>query len=224
MHWVAEKLILFCILLDLFNIFFFLSNTYQRRGITGSYAAHTDYTAIATYYSKRASCFKVLKWHFGNSPCSSVHKTVKRLIVSHSLLWSHLVLLTVGVYSSNHRVLYTIGISMTRRFQKVWARPSVRPSACLSVCPLVALTKKAYSSIIDSTKIIRISGERIYHPLQENEEIFSKKYFSKILVWIFEKWLIIHQNACSSFIINSRIIIRIRWKGLTFSTRKWSDI
>ena len=39
-------------------------------------------------------------------------------IMSLSLLWRHIVLLTVGVYSSNHRVLYTIVISMTRRFQK----------------------------------------------------------------------------------------------------------
>ena len=49
------------------------------------------------------------------------------LIMSHSLLWRHIVLLMVGVYSSNHRVLYTIGISMTRRFQK-----SVDPSVCQS--------------------------------------------------------------------------------------------
>ena len=47
------------------------------------------------------------------------------LIMSHSLLWRHIVLLTVGVYSSNHRVLYTIWISMTRRFQK-----TVGPSVC----------------------------------------------------------------------------------------------
>ena len=50
-------------------------------------------------------------------------------IMSHSLLWRPIVLLTVGVYSSNHRVLYIIGISMTRRFQK-----SVSPSHCLFVC------------------------------------------------------------------------------------------
>ena len=49
--------------------------------------------------------------------------------MSHSLLWRHIVLPTFGVYSSNHRVLYTIGISMTRRFQK-----SVGPSVRLSVC------------------------------------------------------------------------------------------
>ena len=55
------------------------------------------------------------------------------LIMSHSLLRRHIVLLTVGVYSSNHRVLYTIGISMTRRFQKS-VGPSVRPSVRLSVC------------------------------------------------------------------------------------------
>ena len=48
--------------------------------------------------------------------------------MSHSLLWRYIVLLTVGVYSRNHRVLYTIGISMTRTFQK-----SVGPSVRLSV-------------------------------------------------------------------------------------------
>ena len=41
--------------------------------------------------------------------------------------------------------------------------------------------KKAYSSfIIDSRKIIRISGEMACHPLQGNEAIFSKNYCSKI--------------------------------------------
>ena len=48
------------------------------------------------------------------------------IIISHSLLWRHIVLLTIGVYSSNHRLLYTIRISVTRRFQK-------------SVCPFVRL-------------------------------------------------------------------------------------
>ena len=95
---------------------------------------------------------------------------LSRFIMSHSLLWGQIVLLTVGVYSSNHRVLlcltvycgdivlltvgvyssnhrelYTIGISMTRRFQK-----SIGPS----VCQFVTLTNKAYPSvIIDSRKI-----------------------------------------------------------------------
>ena len=47
--------------------------------------------------------------------------------MSHSLLWRYIVLLTVGVYSSNHRVLYIIGISLTRNFKKVRSvRPSVR--------------------------------------------------------------------------------------------------
>ena len=59
---------------------------------------------------------------------------------------------------------------MARRFQQ-----SVGPS----VCPLVTLTKKAYSSIIDRGKIIRISGERAYHPLQESEAIFKKKILFK---------------------------------------------
>ena len=91
--------------------------------------------------------------------------------MSHSLLWRHIVLLMVGVYSSNHGVLYTIGISMTRRFQK-----SVDPYICLSV---YNANKKAYSSIIDSRTIIRIYGERGWHPLQENETIFSEKIFFK---------------------------------------------
>ena len=79
-------------------------------------------------------------------------------------------MLTVGVYSSNHRVLYIIGISMTRRFQK-----GVGPSVCLSVCNA---NKKVYSSfIIDSKKIVCISSERAYNPLQENEAIFKKIFF-----------------------------------------------
>ena len=73
----------------------------------------------------------------------------------------------------------TIAISMTRRFKKS-VGPSVRPSVRLSVCPFITLTKKAYSSfIIDSRKIIRISGERVWHPLHENEAIFLKKIFFK---------------------------------------------
>ena len=64
------------------------------------------------------------------------------------------------------------------RFQK-----SVGPFVCLSICPVITLSKKAYSSfIIDSRKIIRISCERAYHPLQENEEIFSKKIFKNYRV------------------------------------------
>ena len=62
----------------------------------------------------------------------SYRKGVVGLIMSHSLLWRHVVLLTVGVYSSNHRVFYTIGISMTRKFKKS-VGPFVRPSVCLSV-------------------------------------------------------------------------------------------
>ena len=57
--------------------------------------------------------------------------------MSHSVLWRRIVLLTVGAYSSNYGVLYGIGISMTRRFQKS-AGPSIHPS----VRPFVTLTKK----------------------------------------------------------------------------------
>ena len=56
--------------------------------------------------------------------------------MSHSLLLRYIVLLTVDVYSSNHGVLYTIGISVTI-FQK-----SVGPSVRLSVCPSVCNANK----------------------------------------------------------------------------------
>ena len=54
-------------------------------------------------------------------------------------------------------------------------------SVRLSVRPSVCNANKKVSFIIDSRKINRISDERAYHPLQENEEIFSKKNFSNIL-------------------------------------------
>ena len=111
-----------------------------------------------------------ISWH--NLVCYVFTLIYCTVIMSHSLLWRHIVLLTVGVYSSNHKVLYTIGISMTRRFQK-----SVGPS----VCPFVTLLKKAYSSvIIDSRKIIRISGERVWHPLQEMRRYLLKNIFQKL--------------------------------------------
>ena len=98
------------------------------------------------------------------------------LVMSHNLLSRHIVLMTVGVYSS-------------KRFKK-----SVDPS----VCSFVTLTRKAYSSfIIDSRKIICLSGERAYHPPQENEAIFSKKYFSKMLV-NFRKILHLHKMPTPS--------------------------
>ena len=93
--------------------------------------------------------------------------------MSHSLLWKHIVLLTVGVYSSNHKVLNTIGISVTKRFQK---------SAGSSVCNA---NKKAYFSIIDSRKIFHISGEKAYHP-KKIKRYFQKIYFLEISEQIFE--------------------------------------
>ena len=92
--------------------------------------------------------------------CTLVHtfQYLHLIVMSLSLLWRHIVLLTVGVYSSNHGVLYTIEISMTRRFQK-----SVGPSVYLSMCNP---NKKTCSSfIINSRIIMRISGERALHPL-----------------------------------------------------------
>ena len=60
---------------------------------------------------------------------------------------------------------------------------------CRCVRPFVTLAKKPIYSHI----MIRISGERAWHPLQENEAIFLKNYLSKILNQIFEKfwtWII----------------------------------
>ena len=56
------------------------------------------------------------------------------------------------------------------------------PSVRLSVCLFVTL-KKVFS-IINSRTIIRISGERAYNPLQENEAIFSKKYLNFFFVLV----------------------------------------
>ena len=61
--------------------------------------------------------------------------------MSHSLLWRHIVLLTVGVYSSNHWGLLTIGFSITRFQTSIF---SVRPSVCLSVCNA---NKNGYSEV-----------------------------------------------------------------------------
>ena len=118
------------------------------------------------------TCSYFINCHYNIIICMPI-----TIFMSRSLLWKHIVLLTVGIYSSNHRVLYTIGISMTRKFQKKCR--SVRLSVCNANKKSLLLH---YSRII-----IRISDERVWHPLQENEAIFSKNYFSKILERIFEK-------------------------------------
>ena len=130
--------------------------------------------------------------------------------MSHSLLWRRIVLLTVCVYSSNHRVLYTIGISMTRTFQK-----SVGPSVC-------NVNKKAYFFIINSRIIIRISDARGWHPLQESEAIFSKiyKYFFNFRR-NFRKITFLLTTSMSLAVEG---YLHIRWKGLMFSTRKLNVI
>ena len=64
-------------------------------------------------------------------------------------------------------------------------------SVRLCLCP--SANKKAYSSfIIDSRKIIYISGEKAYNPLQDVEAIFSKKC-SKKLRPNFRKNLYLHK-------------------------------
>ena len=98
-------------------------------------------------------------------------------ILSHSLLWRHIVLLAVRIIQATTECYIPLESVWRGDFKKVLVR--------LSVCNY---NKKAYASIINSRKIIRISGEKAYNRLQDNEAIFSKKYFSKILDWIFEKF------------------------------------
>ena len=111
--------------------------------------------------------------------CSMV--LVILLIMSHSLLWR---------YFADGRCLFKQPQSVIYHWNQYDEEISKKcRSVRLSVRSFVTLTKKAYSSfIIESRKIIRISGERAYHPLQENEAIFSKKYLSTILERIFEKF------------------------------------
>ena len=66
--------------------------------------------------------------------------------MSHSLLWKHIVLLTVGAHSRNYGVLPTIGISITKRFQKnacpfKWICPSVYPFLQRKSNPPLLLTE-----------------------------------------------------------------------------------
>ena len=78
---------------------------------------------------------------------------------------------------------------------------SVRPSDCNA-------SKKAFFPFIIYSKIIiRISDERAWYPLLENEVVFSKKYLL-ILDRIFEKFYTLLTVEYSS-IIDSRIIICI---------------
>ena len=54
----------------------------------------------------------------------------------------------------------------------------------MSVCPFVTLTKKT-TPLLTVKKMIRISGERAYHPLQEKEAAFSNIYIY-ICIYIFQ--------------------------------------
>ena len=79
---------------------------------------------------------------------------------------------------------------MKRYFQKLFFknfRPNFRK--------ITYLHKNAcFSFIINSRIIIRISNERAWHPLHENEAIFSKKYIFSIFDGTFEKlrsWLLL---------------------------------
>ena len=93
-------------------------------------------------------------------------------IMSHILLWSHSVLLTVGIYSSYHGVIQHWSLH-DEEIQK-------------SAGPFVCNTNKyTYSSIINS-RMIRIAYESSWHAQQENEAIF-KIIFRKFLTELFKK-------------------------------------
>ena len=87
--------------------------------------------------------------------------------MSRSLLWSGS---NQSILKQSWAVVYYVGISMSRRFQKV--RPSVRPS----VRSFVYDGNKNEYSIINSRIMIRISDKRALRPLQENESMFSKMF------------------------------------------------
>ena len=125
----------------------------------------------------------------------------------HSLLWSLIVLLTVGVHSSNHGVFYSIWISM-RRFRKSVVRPSVYTA------------KNAYSSIINSKIIFAYQGKGIGILYKKMKRSFQKKKFSQILEAIFEK-----VRSCLLLLRywQQNDILHIRCNGL-FSIRKLNVI
>ena len=64
---------------------------------------------------------------------------------------------------------------MKKRLEKSVV-PSIHPSVCPSVCNA---NKNAYSSIINSRTIIRISDEWACHLIQENETMFFTNMFFK---------------------------------------------
>ena len=94
----------------------------KNRSARLSLCSYMDWATFLSSYDKYRNCFIKFK--------------KLSVIMSHNLLWRRIVWLTVGVYSSNHRVSYTVEVSMAR-FQKSVGL-SVRPS----VCSFVTLTKK----------------------------------------------------------------------------------
>ena len=129
------------------------------------------------------------------------------LIMSHSWLWRHIVLLTVGVYSSNHRALYIIGIRMTRTCHK----------KNISVCSSVYNpNKNAYSTFTINSRItILISHERTWNLLQEHEVIFLKINFSKNVDKI-KKYIF----ACYFYVSGGKMILHISGKGISVLYKK----
>ena len=124
-------------------------------------------------------------------------------------------LLTVGLYSSNYRVSYTIEISMTTRL--INKCKLIDLFVCPSVCNA---NEKCHSSIIIKSRIIvLISGVRAWRHLQE-EELDFRKFVCFLFYTQFSKNYV---SGDSSFVIDGRIFL-VRWRSFTSSTRKRSDV
>ena len=104
-------------------------------------------------------------------------------------------LLCVTVYSSDILVCWlSVFIQATneRYIHLNQHNEDISERCCPSVCNA---NQNAYSSfIIDSRIIIRISDERAWHSLQENEAIFSKIVFQlRICLLLLVEWYFAHQ-------------------------------
>ena len=74
---------------------------------------------------------------------------------------------------------------------------------CTSVCPSVRNgNKNAYSSIINSEIVIRISGENAWHLLQEMKRYLKKYIFGNFLTEVSKNCFI----AYYSFLTDGRVI------------------
>ena len=95
-----------------------------------------------------------------------------RIIMSPSLLWRHIVLLTVGVFQATTECYIPLESVWREDFKKVYVRPFV--------CLFVTLTKKAYTFFIMNSRIIirfQMKGFGILY--KKMKQYFQKNIFQK---------------------------------------------